>query len=59
LRKEGIDNIATVPVGAESPREIYGPDYTRPSKPKTNLLIMQRRLVELMRAFLYRNRQVH
>jgi hypothetical protein len=48
LRNEGIHNIGTVPLGVESLREKNGSDCapTRHSNPNTNLLIMQRRLVE-------------
>jgi hypothetical protein len=50
LRNEGIHNIATVLLGVESLREKYGSTYapTRHSNPNSNLLIMQRRLVEHM-----------
>jgi hypothetical protein len=50
LRNEWIHNIVAVPLGLESLREKNGPDSapTRDSNPKTNLLIMQRRLVERM-----------
>jgi hypothetical protein len=58
LCKECVHNIVTVPLGVESLREKNWSDYTRPSNPNTNLLIMQRRLVEVLRAFLYCNRQV-
>jgi hypothetical protein len=50
LSNEGIHNIVTVPMGVESLREKYGSDCapTRHSNLNTNLLIMQRRLVESM-----------
>jgi hypothetical protein len=50
LRNEGIHNIVTVPLWVESLREKNGSDYapTRHSSPNTNLLIVQRRLVERM-----------